>query len=156
MLPRPQILWLLVCLTLLSACSLFNPKLERPTVTVASVQLRAGNLLEQTLTVKLHIENPNDRALSVRGLHAEVTLYGDTIAIGDSEREFSVPALGQTDFDMAIRTNLMLALAKIGDRANRHEDNLNYELNGEAKVDFGLTRTLRFHYDGSLSLKGFR
>jgi len=53
----------------LGACSLLAPQFNRPNVSVVSVELRGGNLLQQNFAVKLHIQNPNNRSLPVSGLH---------------------------------------------------------------------------------------
>ncbi|HMD28185.1 MAG TPA: hypothetical protein VKH13_06400, partial [Steroidobacteraceae bacterium] len=43
-------------------CGGCAPKFTRPNVTVTSVEMRGGNLLQQKFAVKLNIQNPNDRA----------------------------------------------------------------------------------------------
>ena len=55
--------------------------------------MRGGNLLQQNFAVKLKIQNPNDRALPVSGLHAELNVGGEQIASGVSNRAFVVPAV---------------------------------------------------------------
>ena len=90
MLPR---LLKIIALTLaLGACSLMAPKFNRPNVTVIGIQMRSGNLLQQNFAVKLNIQNPNDRALPVSGLHIELNVGGERIASGVSDDEGSVTA----------------------------------------------------------------
>src|SRR5271155_5979144 len=126
MLPRlPKILLRLVGLPLalsliLIACSVVAPKFTKPTITVISVEMRSGNLLQQSFAVKLNIQNPNDRALPVRGLHTELNVGGEQIASGVSDRAIIVPAKGDAEFDMTISANLALALLKLADKANQH------------------------------------
>ena len=151
MLPR---LLKIIALTLaLGACSLIAPKFNRPNVTVISIQLRSGNLLQQNFAVKLNIQNPNDRALPVRGLHTELNVGGQQIASGVSDRAVIVPAFGEAEFDMTITANLAVALLKLADKANQHADSIDYDLTGEANIDLPFLRNLPFHQSGSFSLQ---
>jgi LEA14-like dessication related protein len=150
MLPRLlRIFALTVCL---GACSLMAPKFNRPNVTVISIELRGGNLLQQNFAVKLNIQNPNDRPLPVHGLHAELNVGGEQIASGVSDRAVVIPALGESEFDLTITANLALALLKLADRANQHADSIDYDLTGAASLDLPFLRNLPFHQNGTLKL----
>ncbi len=142
--PKQLLLALLLCV---AACT---PKFERPNITVASVEMQHGNLFQQEFQVKFHIQNPNDRALPVKGLHAELSIGGDRIASGVSNRAFVVPPMGETDFDMTITANMAMALLKL---ANQHTDSIDYEVTGAASLDLAFLNDLPFHKDGSFSLK---
>jgi LEA14-like dessication related protein len=141
---------LLVVLLFAAGCV---PNFERPTLDVVSIEYKSGNLLQQTFLVKFQIKNPNDRALPVRGLHADLNIGGERIASGVSDRAFVVPPLGQSDFDMTISANMALALLKL---ANQHADSIDYELTGEVSLDLPFMRKLPFRQSGSLSLKDLK
>jgi LEA14-like dessication related protein len=140
----------------LSACSLMAPKFNRPVVTLISIEMRGGNLLQQNFAVKLNIQNPNDRALPVRGLHTELNVGGEQIASGVSDRAVVVPAFGESEFDMTISANLALALAKLADKANSRADSIDYDVTGAASIDLPFLRSLPFHQSGTLKLPGSR
>jgi LEA14-like dessication related protein len=123
-------------------------------VTVIGIEMRSGNLLQQNFAVKLNIQNPNDRALPVRGLHAQLNVGGEQIASGVSDRAVIVPAFGESEFDMTINANLALALLKLADKANNHADVIEYELSGEASLDLPFLRNLPFRQTGSFKLNG--
>ncbi|MGC1387720.1 MAG: LEA type 2 family protein [Steroidobacteraceae bacterium] len=144
LIPKQLTLALLLCM---AACT---PKFERPIITVASIEMQRGNLLQQEFLVKFHIQNPNDRALPVKGLHAELSIGGDRIASGVSNRAFVVPPMGETDFDMTINANMAMALLKL---ANQHTDSIDYEVTGAASLDLAFLNDLPFHQSGSFSLK---
>jgi len=109
--------------------------------------MRGGNLLQQSFAVKLNIQNPNDRALPVRGLHTELNVGGEQIASGVSDHAVIVPAFGDSEFDMTITANLALALLKLTDKANQHADSI-------ASIDLPFLRSLPFHQSGAFTIPG--
>ena len=138
----------------LIACSLVTPKFNRPNVTVASIDLRGGNLLQQNFAVTLDVQNPNARSLPVRGLHVELSVGGVQIASGVSDRAFVVPPFGDSQFDMTIKANLGAAVLLLANKLDQHADSVDYDLTGAANLDLPFLRDLPFHQTGSFSLKG--
>src|SRR5260370_15199069 len=112
MLPRTPLLLIGWSLCLV-ACSLMAPKFERPTLSVTGIELVNGNLLQQHFRVKFNIQNPNDRALPVSGLHAALSVAGENIAQGQNECAFVVPAQGDGAFDQKITANIAPVLVKL-------------------------------------------
>src|SRR5260370_35778188 len=129
MLPRTPLLLIGWSLCLV-ACSLMAPKFERPTLSVTGIELVNGNLLQQHFRVKFNIQNPNDRALPVSGLHAALSVAGENIPQGRDERAFVVPAKGDVEFDMMITAKMALALVKLCQRMEEHADTIAYDLSG--------------------------
>ena len=58
---RASALTPLTAVLLLGGCAL-TPRLIPPTLTVVDVQLQGSDLWEQHLKVRMHVQNPNDRA----------------------------------------------------------------------------------------------
>src|SRR3979490_962357 len=102
----PLPMWLIGWSLCLAACSLLTPKFERPTLSVAGIEMMNGNLLQQHFRVKFNIQNPNDRALPASGVHASLGGGGEPVAQGQNDRAFVVPARGDVDFDMMITANM--------------------------------------------------
>jgi LEA14-like dessication related protein len=148
----PRLLKIFALSLALCGCSLVAPKFTRPNITVISIELRGGNLLQQSFAVKLNIQNPNDRALPVRGLHTELNVGGEQIASGVSDHAVIVPAFGDAEFDLTITANLALALLKLTDKANQHADSIDYDLTGEASIDLPFMRSLPFHQGGTFKI----
>jgi len=155
MLPRTRLLFISWALCL-AACSLLTPKFERPTLTVIGIEMVNGNLLQQNFRVKFNIQNPNDRALPVSGLHASLSVGGEHIAEGENDHAFVVPAKGDIDFDMMIKANMALALLKLANRMDQHADSIDYDVSGAASIDLPFLRDLPFHQTGSFPLKGLQ
>lgn len=144
----------IACVLGLVACSLVAPKFDRPNITVASIEMRGGNLLQQNFAVKLDIQNPNARSLPVRGLHLELSVSGVQIASGVSDHAFVVPPFGDSQFDMTIKANLGAAVLLLANKFDQRADSVDYDLTGAASVDLPFLRDLPFHQTGSFSLKG--
>ena len=147
---------MLACTLVVAACSLVAPKFNRPNISVVSIELRSGNLLQQNFAVKLNVQNPNDRALPVSGLHVELSVGGVEIASGVSDHAFVVPAFGESEFDMTIKANLGAALLKLANRMDQHADSVDYDLKGAASLDLPFMRDLPFHQTGTFSLNESR
>jgi LEA14-like dessication related protein len=149
MLPRIS-KWLLLPLftAWTAACSLMAPHFENPILSVAGIELVGGNLLQQNFLVKFNIQNPNNRALPVTGLHAELNVLGKRVASGIVDRAFVVPAQGSSQFDMTINANLALVLLNLKASADQRSDDIDYELTGVASIDLPFLREVPFRQRG--------
>jgi LEA14-like dessication related protein len=145
-------LWLCAALAalLIGACAL-GPKFEAPQLSVADVQLLGGDLFQQRLRVRMHVHNPNERALPVQGITYRLEVEGQEFATGESAASFVVPALGDADFDMNVSTNLATTLMKIlGGGANTKA--LAYHLTGKVTLSEGFLRSVPFEQRGTFRL----
>jgi LEA14-like dessication related protein len=149
MLPRiPKWLVLPLFTAWAVACSLVAPHFEKPILSVAGIELVGGNLLQQNFLVKFNVQNPNDRALPVTGLHAELNVLGERVASGIIDHAFVVPAQASSQFDMTISANLALVLFKLKQSADKHSDDIDYELTGAASIDLPYLREVPFRQRG--------
>ena len=137
---------------LLSACSTFTPRFERPELSVVDVRLLGGNLFQQKFRVTFDIQNPNDRALPVDHVSANLVMAGEPVASGATSRTFVVPARGETRFDMIVVANMATSLVQLAQRLNGADGAVDYELDGVVRLDLPLFHSLPFHEKGSFSL----
>jgi LEA14-like dessication related protein len=144
--------FLLAVLAWVTGCSLLAPKYQRPEVTVAGIELKGGNLLQQNFLVKFDVHNPNTRDLPVTSLRAELNVAGERVASGMTNNAFVVPAQSTTQFDMTITANLGLALLKLSQRPEGASSAIEYEMTGSASIDLPFLRDLPFRQTGSFSL----
>ena len=98
-------LCLCVALLAIAGCSTLVPKLEAPRLSIVNIELLKSDLLQQQLRVRMRVQNPNDRALPIRSITYSIEVAGEEFAHGDSDRNFIVPALGETEFDVNVTAN---------------------------------------------------
>ena len=132
----------------LSGCSLFVPKLEKPTLSVVSVRMLKGDLWHQELKVRMRVQNPNDRALPVKGLSYELDVDGQDFAHGISGDSFVVPARGEAEFDLGVSANMASMLIKVLGQGGKQID---YHLTGKISLSAGLLRSFTFNEHGTFS-----
>jgi LEA14-like dessication related protein len=141
----------LVALLGLSGCSLFVPKLEAPHLSVVGVELQKSALWQQKLRLRMHVDNPNDRVLPIRGITYTLDVNGQEFAHGESAASFVVPALGQAEFDMNTTANMagtIISLLSHGTDAN-----VEYHLAGRISLAHGLLRSVPFDQRGTFRLQ---
>ena len=137
---------------LLAACSMFMPKLEPPRLSIVSVEFGRSDLLTQHLTVRMRVENPNDRALPVEGLSYTLDVAGEQAAQGASSASFVVPALGEAEFDMDVTANLAGTLLHLLSHGAPSGE-IDYRIIGKVRLATGLLRSIPFDERGSFTLR---
>ncbi|MGH8261736.1 MAG: LEA type 2 family protein [Steroidobacteraceae bacterium] len=144
---------LLGLLGLLAGCSLLMPRLETPRLSIVSVTLERSDLLAQHLKVRMQVENPNDRALPVKGLEYTLYVEGEEAAHGVSDASFTVPALGDAQFDMDVTANMAGTLLRLLGRGGDAHGGIDYRIAGKVELSQGLLRSIPFEQHGAFSLR---
>ena len=139
-------------LLLFAGCASLAPKLEAPDLEVVDVKLLRGDLSQQQLRVRLRVTNPNDRELPVKGITYRMEVGGEQFAAGESERDFVVPALGATEFDMSMNADLAGVLFRMMS-GGRMRDAIDYRLSGKVSLSAGLLRSVPFEKKGTFNLR---
>jgi LEA14-like dessication related protein len=140
-------------LTALAGCS-FLPKFETPRLSIVNVELVKSELFEQRLKVRLRVQNPNDRALPVKGVSYRLEVGGEDFAQGVSASSFNVPAFGEAEFDMNVTANMAAALIRIATQGGSAErDAIDYRMVGKVSLANGVLRSIPFEEKGSFKLK---
>lgn len=136
-------------LVLLAACSALVPKLETPDLRVTNVALLGGDSKAQQLRVTIQVDNPNARQLAVRSIDYRMALGGQEVAQGATAAPFTVPALGQSSFDLDVNIDVLRALTLFA--ANMKADTVPYRVTGTVRLAEGALRTLPFTSDGTVA-----
>lgn len=135
----------------LGACSTFAPKLESPRLTVMSVAMTSGDMFNQNFLVHLNVQNPNDRELPIKGIDYKLFLQGDSFAEGVTTAPFVVPAQGENQFDITVRTNFVSSLGRLLSRLNGKKS-VEYVIEGQVLLSSGLLRKIPFRQSGAVDL----
>lgn len=136
---------------LFAACSSLAPKLETPRLTIVNVAMTSGDVFSQNFLVHLNVQNPNDRELAIKGIDYQLFLQGDSFAEGVSSKPFVVPALGETEFDLTVRTNFVSSVGRLLTRLNGKKT-VEYVLEGKVMLESGMIRKIPFRETGSVDL----
>lgn len=136
----------------LCGCSLLVPRLETPHLSVVGIDVVEASAMEQRFNVRMRVQNPNGRALPIRGLSYTMRLAGEDFGRGLMGKSFTVPPLGEAEFDMTVTTNLAMSLLRILPKLQHGQDALDYELKGKVSTDLGLLKTIPFTERGTLSM----
>jgi len=138
---------------LFTAGCVLTAKFTTPTLTVAGVQVEGGDLLEQRLKVRVHVENPNDRRLPIKGVTYTLEIEGQPFASGESAASFVVPALGATEFDMNVTTNMTGTLIRLLARGPDALQSVSYHLTGKISLSEGWLQSIPFEQRGTFRLQ---
>jgi LEA14-like dessication related protein len=130
----------------LPGCSLFVPKLERPTLSVERVRLLKSDLFHQELVLRMRVQNPNDRELPVRSITYAIDVDGQELAHGMSGDSFIVPARGEAEFDMTVSANMAGMLIKL---LGQNGSAVEYHITGKVTLSAGLMRSIPFNQTGT-------
>src|SRR3954470_23057072 len=137
-------------LILLSACS--TPQLAIPKLALVSVAMTSADIFNQQFMVHLNVENPNDQELPITGIDYKLFLEGDSFAEGVSNKPFTVPAKGDADFDMIVRTNFVSSAGRLVSRLNGR-DQVQYVFEGKVLTSVSGSKTIPFQESGTATLK---
>jgi LEA14-like dessication related protein len=151
---RVRAISILVALLALAGCSVFVPKLETPKLSVVDVQILKSSIWQQQLRVRMHVDNPNDRALPIKGLTYVLEVNGQEFAHGQSAASFIVPALGEAEFDTNVTANLAGTLiSMLGHGSDALGQSVDYHLSGKVLLSEGLLRSVPFDQHGTFKLQ---
>lgn len=134
-----------------SSCSALRPELQAPRLALISVAMTSADIFNQQFLVRVNIENPNDRELPITGLDYKLFLEGDSFAKGVLKRPFIVPANGETDFDLTVRTNFVSGIGRLLSRLNGRTQ-VNYTVEGKLLTDIRFLKKIPFQETGSVNL----
>ena len=137
----------------LTACSSLVPKLEKPSLSIVNVEFLKTDMFEQRLKVRMHVQNPNDRALPVKGLSYALEVAGEPFAQGVSGGSFVVPALGEAEFDMNVTANMAATIMKLMSRSGGIGDRVDYRMKGKISLSEGFLRSIPFEENGTFKLR---
>jgi len=134
----------------LSGCAAL-PKFESPKLSVVALKVQGGDFFSQRLQVRMRVFNPNDRELPIKAITYSLEVSDTEIGNGSTAAPFTVPAMGEAEFDMQITANLAGVIGKLLSRKNS-SDPLPYRLVGDVSLSSGFLKRIPFDERGSVKL----
>jgi len=136
---------------LLSACALSH--LQAPAITLVSVELTDLQIQEQHFKVRLHAQNPNDRALPIKSVSCTLKIEGVEVGQGKSAAPFSIPAHGNTDVDLLVTTNFATSVPNLLRLVLQRGGLPEYHVSGWVNPDIALLPPIPFARSGQIALQ---
>lgn len=131
----------------LCACAV---RMEKPTVTLADLDIESVGLFEQQFLLKLRVRNPNNVEIPVEGLDFAMELNGRPFASGVSNTAVTIPRLGETLLSVRATSNLASLLEQWRDLGDLVRPGLDYRVRGNLRVSgYGV---LPFDHRGQAAL----
>jgi LEA14-like dessication related protein len=134
---------------LLAGCAL--TQLQAPAINPLSVELTDVQINEQRFTVRLDVQNPNDRPLPIKSASCTLEIQGVNVGRGESTQPFSVPAHGNTEVDMLVTTNLLNSVPELFGRVLQHGTMPDYRFSGWINPDIALLPPIPFSRSGQIA-----
>jgi LEA14-like dessication related protein len=126
-------------------------RLETPQLSVVSIALVKSGLWEQQFRVRMRVQNPNNVELPVKGIDCTMQVAGADFAHGTSAASFTVPPLGEAEFDMNLTANMAAAVMHV--LSSRSTDQVDYRIAGKVRLSSGWVHTVPFDQRGTFALK---
>jgi LEA14-like dessication related protein len=144
---------LLMALMAVSACATMSSNFDPPKIDLAGVEPINSESMEPRFLLKLRIVNPNDKALTIKGIYYELSAEGHDLLSGASGSTTTVPAYGESIVTLDASTSLMgtIGLFKSLITSGGKMDALHYQLYTKVSVA-GMMMPIRKTHEGKLDL----
>ncbi len=138
---------LLLALVSVVGCASLTHLKNPPRVRLTDIRITEITLLEQQYELGLRIQNPNEKALAIKGLSFEIELNEQELLSGVSNQRVSVPGYGETVVTVKASSTLAGLIRQI--TGLQQSKSLEYRLRGKLSADnFGAP--IPFDYSGRL------
>jgi LEA14-like dessication related protein len=99
---RPARAAALACLALATGCPQLLELVDKPTVTLKSVDVTEVGLDHLTASFVLHVDNPNPIGAPVARLAYQLTIDGHPLVAGRADQNVSIPGRGGADVTLPV------------------------------------------------------
>ena len=142
----------LAFLAALGGCAGLGKPLESPRVTLADLRIREARTLEAALEVVLRVTNPNEAALDIQGLHADLEVNDRPFAHGASPAGAAVPPFGSETLTLVMHSSVIDVFRALVDLPRNEA--LRYRVQGRLRALVGgVPSMLPFAAEGTLDIR---
>ena len=136
-----------------AGCAGTGINVARPGVSLDNVEIAEIDLDRQTFVLDFDVVNPNPFPLPIRSVSYGVELDGFRFASGKTTGAFTVPANGDSHFQITVDVDLMRTAPRLMFivRDGVYRD-IPYELEGSFAIDVPLANPVSFRNTGSIRL----
>ena len=137
----------------IAGCASVGAKLEAPRLSVVGASMLSADVFSQQFRVRIRAENPNDMALPVKSLDYTLFIEGQSFAQGVSEAAFVVPAKGDKEFELTVRTNFASSIARlVSNLSMENRNTIQYTFAGTVVADMRFSPKFKFNESGTVDL----
>lgn len=144
---------LLALVVVVGACAGMGAIREPPRVSVISIEPVDLQLLEQRYVITLRVQNPNDRAITIKGLDYEIRVNDEVFGRGVSNARVELPAYGEALAEVELVSTLSRLLRQFQALIERRTPSLDLAIDGGVSVE-GIPGAIPFHFENQLVLPG--
>ena len=143
-----------VCVSaVMAGCFGLSTDLRAPRLTVVAASMTSADVFSQQFRVRIRAENPNSMALPIKSIDYELFLEGYSFAEGISDASFVVPANGDKEFDLTVRTNFVSSIGRLLSRlTGDSRTTIQYSFVGSVVADMAFSPKLKFSETGTVDL----
>jgi len=136
-----------------TGCASTGVLLEKPGVSLRNVEVADIDLDGQTFVLEFDVDNPNPFPLPIRSIAYDVELEGLRLAGGETPGAFTVPAGGDSQFEIIVDVDLMRTAPQLMFivRDGIYRD-IPYALEGRFAIDVPFANPVAFRNEGSIRL----
>ena len=136
-----------------AGCASTGVMIEKPDVSLRNVKVTDVDLGGQTFVLDFAVVNPNPFPLPVRSVSYGVELEGLSLASGETQGAFTVPAGGNSHFAISVDVDLVRTAPQLMFivREGLYRD-IPYALEGSLVIDVPLAKPVSFRNQGSIRL----
>lgn len=136
----------------LTGCATLGFNFEPPNVHLLGLTPRASNTLSQEFELVLEVQNPNSRAINVRGMSYSLALADVKVLEGVTPAVPRLEPYSSTRIELVASANIIGALRFVSQLLNSNQNQpIRYELAANLEVA-GLGRRLKVKERGELPL----
>ncbi len=142
--------WIFV-LGLLAGCTSLPFQAQKVNVSLMDVRISQMGIIEQEYALKLRLQNPNPKILSIQGLSYEMELNGRIFARGVSPKTASIPPYGEIVLDVNAVSSIATLIDQIARLKQDRPKVFRYRLTGKLNLASTLPTGLPFEYSGEIA-----